>query len=171
MLRLRKPNSSLLDDCSCCVDVSRVSSLFSSNPADDNGDVQPRLCTVSCFSSSEMSITKGSSDVRRKKLSSEVEPFKSDMFEPDVACCGGSSSLKAGYLIKWKSHSKWHCTLEPKRNLTQACLHEFQNPSKPFKHRLKAASEEVLYAIQKKLFNSRRSSGVAQVNVDQDIFR
>ncbi|KAH8035949.1 hypothetical protein HPB51_013490 [Rhipicephalus microplus] len=81
------------------------------------------------------------------------------------------TKTKAGYLIKWKGHSKWHCTLEPKRNLNQACLHEFQNPSKPLKHRLEAASEEVLYAIQKKLSNSRRSSGVAQVNVDQDIFR
>ncbi|XP_075738443.1 uncharacterized protein LOC142783754 [Rhipicephalus microplus] len=75
-----------------------------------------------------------------------------------------------GYLIKWKGYSKWHCTLEHKRHLNEACLREIKHPSKPFPRRLKAASEEVLYAVQNKLSNCRRSSGLVKVNVDLDIF-
>lgn len=76
-----------------------------------------------------------------------------------------------GYLIKWKGYSKWHCTLEPKRHLNEACLREIKHPSKPLPRRLEAASEEVLYAVQKKLANSRRSSGLVKVNLDLDVFR
>ncbi|KAL3221496.1 hypothetical protein MRX96_050255 [Rhipicephalus microplus] len=76
-----------------------------------------------------------------------------------------------GYLIKWKGYSKWHCTLEPKRHMNEACLREIRHPSKPLPRRLEAASEEVLYAVQKKLSNCRRSSGLVKVNVDLDIFR
>ncbi|KAL3191905.1 hypothetical protein MRX96_059409 [Rhipicephalus microplus] len=75
------------------------------------------------------------------------------------------------YLIKWKGYSKWHCTLEPKRHLNEACVRKIKHPSKPLPRRLEAASEEVLYAVQKKLSNCRRSSGLVKVNVDLDIFR
>ncbi|KAL3236799.1 hypothetical protein MRX96_022206 [Rhipicephalus microplus] len=76
-----------------------------------------------------------------------------------------------GYLIKWKGYSKWHCTLEPKRHLNEACLQEIKHPSKPLPRRLEATSEEVLYTVQKKLSNCHHSSGLVKVNVDLDIFR
>ncbi|KAL3181293.1 hypothetical protein MRX96_008789 [Rhipicephalus microplus] len=85
--------------------------------------------------------------------------------------CGGGREKSKGYLIKWKGYSKWHCTLEPKRHLNEACLREIKHPSKPLPRRLEAASEKVLYAVQKKLSNRRRSSGLVKVNVDLDIFR
>lgn len=76
-----------------------------------------------------------------------------------------------GYLIKWKGYSKWHCSVEPRKNLNGACLREFKHPSKPSPQRLEAAAEELIYAVQKKLSNSRRSSGLVKVNIDLDIFR
>lgn len=61
--------------------------------------------------------------------------------------------------------------MEPKKNLNNACLREFTHPRKPSNHRLEAASEAFLYAVQKKLFNSRQSSGLVKVNIDLDICR
>lgn len=45
------------------------------------------------------------------------------------------------------------------------------HPSKPLPRRLEATSEEVHYAVQKKLANIRRSSGLVKVNLDLDVFR
>ncbi|XP_077516817.1 uncharacterized protein LOC144127783 isoform X12 [Amblyomma americanum] len=57
---------------------------------------------------------------------------------------------RKGYLIHWKGYSKWHCTLEPKRNLNEACLLEFTSPRKPSNRRLQSASEEIVYETRKK---------------------
>ncbi|KAH8010015.1 hypothetical protein HPB51_024365 [Rhipicephalus microplus] len=92
------------------------------------------------------------------------------MAENTVWCAPRKEKSK-GYLIKWKGYSKWHCTLEPKRHLNEACLQEIKHPSKPLPRRLEATSEEVLYTVQKKLSNCHHSSGLVKVNVDLDIFR
>ncbi|XP_077516932.1 uncharacterized protein LOC144127842 isoform X2 [Amblyomma americanum] len=53
------------------------------------------------------------------------------------------AKTRKGYLIHWKGYSTWHCTLEPKRNLNEACPREFTSPRKPSNQRLQSASEEL----------------------------
>ncbi|XP_077553417.1 uncharacterized protein LOC144168275, partial [Haemaphysalis longicornis] len=76
-----------------------------------------------------------------------------------------------GFLIKWKGCSKWECTVEPNKNLNNACLQELTHPRKSLDRRLEAASEAFVYAVQNQLFNSRQSSGLIKVNIDLDICR
>ncbi|KAM7300071.1 hypothetical protein ISCGN_020635 [Ixodes scapularis] len=64
-----------------------------------------------------------------------------------------------GYLVHWKGLQKWQSTLEPRRNLNAECLREFSNPSEPDQSRLDAATERLVYELQKKLSNPRRSNG------------
>lgn len=61
--------------------------------------------------------------------------------------------------------------MEPAVNLNKACLRELSHPSQPSDSRLEVACERVVYEVQKKLSNGRRSSGLVKVTFDNDIFR